>query len=507
METKIKTKMKPQMAVRNESGLKKFKKVVILDSVIFYPEHRKILNRIAEEIEEYPSSLPENLERQYTENPDLFKHKKCYTHIAADNTPIQLLMNRCEGADVIISCWTNIPDEIINLNKDLKVIIFWTHEKEHRINMELVRARGIKVYNIPDYGTDSVAEVVFAGLFTLLERNFLKEKDAENAEELALQVLQEIFRKYRLLEKNEKEIRRGQFLHHFHKLGMVKFNITNDNLSQVIPERLIEDKSLGIVGKSEDFDYLEKLAKNAFKMNVERFELSNSNSAEYYKFFSENETIVLDSRKAGVIEMEKIKKMFGDKIIDSKELKGLNYSLKNKQLGIIGLGRIGTRVARIARELGIRLVYYSKTRKTDLENELNIKHMGLDELMKTSDIVSVHLPAHKANGLLSKEKLSLLKEGAIFINTADGNIADQHALTKLMTGKKVYSFLDVYPGLPRKDILGLEMDDASDWKLREILKEHVLSYRAGWKSQESIRVKTYKLLGHMVDYLLKEVKI
>ena len=57
--------------------------------------------------------------------------------------------------------------------------------------------------------------------------------------------------------------------------------------------------------------------------------------------------------------------------------------------------------------------------------------------------------------------------------------------------------------MPRKDILSLEMDDQKDWKIRNLLEEHLLTYRAGWKSQESIRIKTYKLIGQMIDYLLR----
>ena len=151
--------------------MKKFKKVVILDTVIFYPEHRKLLNQLADEVFEYPTSLPEGLEKQYNEQPELFLNKKCYTQIASNNVPLQLLMNRIEGADVIVSCWTDIPDEILRLNPQLKLIIFWTHEKEHRINMELAKELGIEVNNIPDYGTDAVAEVVFAGLWQLLMKN------------------------------------------------------------------------------------------------------------------------------------------------------------------------------------------------------------------------------------------------------------------------------------------------------------------------------------------------
>lgn len=490
--------------IRNiqNNQFKKFKKVVILDSVIFYPEHRQILGKIAEIVEEYPSSIPETLEKQYDENPELFKNMKCYTQIAADNIPLQLLMNRIEGADAIISCWTNIPDKILELNQQLKLVVFWTHEMEHRINIKLAEKMGITVCNIPDYGTDSVAEVVFAGLFILLKKNF--SKTAENNEEMALEVMHKIFQKFRLLEKNEKETRKGQFLHHFHKLGMIKFNITKENLDQVIPEKLVENKTMGIIGKNQSFDCLEKIAKKSFRMNVNRFIITDSNLAEYYKFITENEVIVFDSNEIKNPELEKIKLLLENKLIDIKDTNKLAYALKNKKFGILGLGRIGIKVAKIAKELGVKLVYYSKTRKPSLEKELQMNYLELEELLKTSDIISIHLPAHKADGLLSKEKLKLMKQGTIFINTSDGNIIDQKFLTKLMLEKKIFAFLDVYPGLPRKDILGIEMEDQKDWKIREHLKEHVMTYRAGWKTQESVRVKTYKLLGQMIDYLLEQ---
>jgi hypothetical protein len=93
-----------------------FRKAVVLDSVIFYPEHRKILEGLADEIVEYPSSIPHSLEKQFEETPELFTNKKCYTALAIDNIPEQLLMNRIEGADVIISCWTDIPDAVLKEN-------------------------------------------------------------------------------------------------------------------------------------------------------------------------------------------------------------------------------------------------------------------------------------------------------------------------------------------------------------------------------------------------------
>ena len=115
-----------------------FQKLVILDSVIFFPEHRRRLEAIAGSIVEYNTCTDED---QASE--------------------------RCLGADGIISCWVDIPRRIIDMNPQLKAVAFWTHDYEHRIDADYARQRGIFVPAIPDYGTDSVAELVFIGLLAL----------------------------------------------------------------------------------------------------------------------------------------------------------------------------------------------------------------------------------------------------------------------------------------------------------------------------------------------------
>lgn len=479
---------------------KKFKKVVILDTVIFYPEHRKLLNSIAEEVLEYPSSLPERLEEQYEESPELFLNKKCYVHISTDNIPLQLLMNRVEGADVIISCWTDIPDEILRLNPQLKLIVFWTHEKEHRLNLKLAEDLGITVANIPDYGTDAVAEVVFAGIEQLLHRNYGKSNAPKSDEEIAHSVLDATFSFFRKLQENESNTRRGKFAHHFHKLGKVKFDFGQQNLDELISERSIEHKRVGLLNLNNEDMALGML--RAFGVNAESYKLKDSSLASYYKFLAENDLVFYDSSAINKLEIERISKMFYGKLVDIQMLVTSDYSFAGKTFGVVGMGRIGVRVATIAKSLGFNIVYYSKTKKDDMEALLGARYMNLRELAEVSDVVSIHLPAHKAENLFDSTTINSMKKGALLVNTADGNAIDQQALNKRIISGEVYTYLDVYPGLPRKDILGLSMTDKSDWKIHKELSNNVLAYRAGWRTQESIRIKTYKLLGEMFDFFL-----
>ena len=479
---------------------KKFKKVVVLDTVIFYPEHRQLLNSIAEEVLEYPTSLPEGLEKQYEESPDLFLNKLCYTQIAIDNIPLQLLMNRVDGADVVVSCWTDIPDEILRLNPQLKLIVFWTHEREHRINIKLAEELGITVANIPDYGTDAVAEVVFAGLWQLLHRNFGADNTLETGDKISHAIIDHVFSHFRQLQDNEKYTRSGKFTHHFHKIGLVKFDFTQKNLDELIPERLIEYKRVGLLNIVKSDETTNAL--RALGVICEQYKINDTSLATYYKFLAENDIIFYDTNGIDHSEIKKISVMFGDKLVDVGQLSSADYSFNNKIFGVIGLGRIGIKVATIAKKLGFEVIYYSKTRKNELENELGIKYVGLEKLAETSDVVSVHVPAHKAENLFDNKLIAKLKSKSIFINTADGNAIDQQVLTKRMLAGEIFAYLDVYPGLPRKDILGMPMNDKTDWKIHKELSNNVFAYRAGWKTQESIKVKTYKLLGEMIDFLV-----
>lgn len=477
----------------------KFNKVIILDSVILYPEHRALLNTIAKEVVEYPSSLPENLEKQYENEPEKFKNIKCYTELPQNNHSLQLLMNRVEGADVIISCWTNIPDQILRLNPQLKLIVFWTHEKEHRINVSLAEQLGIVVTNIPDYGTDAVAEAVFTGMWTLLLRNYPQDKNTITSESTANAITANAIEYYRMLAPNEKYTRSGKFTHHFHKLGLVEWNFEKKSLDEMIPEKLIESKPIGLLNIKES----SVVAKMLMALNAvpSVLEVTDESSATIFKLLAENDIVYYDRTRTPVEMIEKGNMMFPDKLVAIQDLPSTTYSFTGKKFGVVGMGRIGARVASIARKLGLTVVYASKNRKQDLEKNLGIEPVSLPELMATCDVVSIHVPAHRAEGLITKQLIDLMKPGSLFINTADGNAVDQSALTERMTKNEVFAFLDVYAGLPRKDIIGLPMVDKTDWKVHKELANHVIAYRSGWKTQESIRVKTFKLLGEMIKYL------
>ena len=126
-------------------------------------------------------------------------------------------------------------------------------------------------------------------------------------------------------------------------------------------------------------------------------------------------------------------------------------SLSGKNLGIIGLGRIGKAVAKRARVFGMNVFYFNRKPLLSQEEErLNVRHMSLEELLKSSDFLSLHAPLTKETyHLLNEKRLSLMKPGAILVNTARGEIIDESALIKaLKTGRLAAAGLDVYEEEP-----------------------------------------------------------
>lgn len=128
-------------------------------------------------------------------------------------------------------------------------------------------------------------------------------------------------------------------------------------------------------------------------------------------------------------------------------------SLQNKQFGIIGMGRIGAAVARRARAFGMLVAYVSRTPKVDVEQELGATEMSLDELLATSDFISIHTPlTPETRHMIDAAAISKMKTSAILINTARGPVIDERAMTDaLISGAIAGAALDVYEDEPRFD--------------------------------------------------------
>lgn len=123
--------------------------------------------------------------------------------------------------------------------------------------------------------------------------------------------------------------------------------------------------------------------------------------------------------------------------------------LNGKTVGIVGTGAIGLRTAEILKAFHCNLIGYSRS-ESPKAKKLGIQYVSLDELLSTSDIVSLHLPLNeKTQGLISKEKIALMKKSALLINTARGPVVDSSALAKaLNNGEIAGAGVDVFETEP-----------------------------------------------------------
>ena len=136
--------------------------------------------------------------------------------------------------------------------------------------------------------------------------------------------------------------------------------------------------------------------------------------------------------------------------------------LSGKTLGILGLGRIGSMVAKIGKGFDMELIYSDIVRKRKLEKELPIESCSLDELLAESDFFSVHVPlTDETRGMISERELKTMKKNAVIINTARGPIIDEKALIHALKEKWIAAAgLDVFNEEPiNQDNPLLELDN------------------------------------------------
>ncbi len=133
-------------------------------------------------------------------------------------------------------------------------------------------------------------------------------------------------------------------------------------------------------------------------------------------------------------------------------LVGSSFELCGKTLGILGLGNGGREVARRAKGMGMRTIYYDKYRRppAEIERELAVDFRELDEVIKESDVLSLHVPlTDETKGMIGEGELSRMKPSAILINTARGAVVDEEALIDaLRRGDIAGAGLDVYSKEP-----------------------------------------------------------
>lgn len=165
------------------------------------------------------------------------------------------------------------------------------------------------------------------------------------------------------------------------------------------------------------------------------------------------------------------------KIIQANNrVKTLNFSLNGligfdmhgKTVGVIGTGKIGEKLALILNGFGCKILAYDQEENTLLKQKTDIQYVGLEELIKSSDIISLHVPLNnETHYIINKDNLPLMKKGVMLINTSRGGLVDTKAIIEHLKSQHIgYFGMDVY-----EEEEGLFFEDHS----MDILQDDVIA--------------------------------
>jgi D-lactate dehydrogenase len=165
-------------------------------------------------------------------------------------------------------------------------------------------------------------------------------------------------------------------------------------------------------------------------------------------------------------------------LFSTDELQG--FDLQNKILGVIGTGHIGAYVIKIAKGFGMEVIAYDPFPRPELAQQYGFKYASLEELLKASDVITLHVPYMPAtHHLINAENIGLVKPNAVLINTARGGLVETSALVKaLETGQLAGAGLDVLEeeGHIKEELELLANGHPNEDQLKTLLADHKLMY-------------------------------
>jgi lactate dehydrogenase-like 2-hydroxyacid dehydrogenase len=168
------------------------------------------------------------------------------------------------------------------------------------------------------------------------------------------------------------------------------------------------------------------------------------------------------------------------------------WELKGKRLGIIGLGTIGRQVARIAESFGMEVIFYSTTGRN---NNINYKRFELEDLLKSSDVVSIHAPLNsQTRDLITYDRMRLMRPCAILLNLGRGGIVNEKDLARALNENLI--------GAAGIDVMEHEPINADNPLLKLFDKEKILiTPHMAWASKESRELLVEKIARNIEVYL------
>lgn len=187
-------------------------------------------------------------------------------------------------------------------------------------------------------------------------------------------------------------------------------------------------------------------------------------------------------------------------------LKG--FDLQGKTLGVVGTGRIGRHVIKIARAFEMEVLAFDKFPNKQLASELDFSYVSLSELLKKSDIVSLHIPYMRENHhLINRRVLNMMKKGALLINTSRGALVDTAALLEALDKEKLAGAgLDVLEGEELiKEEKQLLYDSKKLNSLSVLVKDHLLLARENVVFTPHIAFYSSEALVRIIEQTLQNI--
>jgi D-3-phosphoglycerate dehydrogenase len=169
--------------------------------------------------------------------------------------------------------------------------------------------------------------------------------------------------------------------------------------------------------------------------------------------------------------------------------------LLGKTVGIIGLGRIGSAVAKRLKAFDSNLIYYQRVKNPELEKQLGVEYTRFNKLLSTSDVISIHVPlTPETHHMISRKEFELMRTGVYIVNTARGAVIDETELCNaLASGKVAGAALDVFESEP----LGI---DSPLIKLKNV----ILAPHLAASSEEALRRMAITVAEEVIEILSTE---
>jgi len=281
-----------------------------------------------------------------------------------------------------------------------------------------------------------------------------------------------------------------------------KYGLNNDELLKYFSKERYPDSTALLIRSTRKFDK-RLIAKFASETNVRLIctvssgfdnidiETSNLYKIKILNVPNGNFISAAEHTFSMILAIHKQICRVNNQMIKKKYITGYNISneVKDKSIGIIGVGRIGSAVAGYARSFGMR-IYGNDIKRSVINKYKWIKFVSLNKLLNTCDIITVHTPLDKTTmHLINRNNLKLLKPEAIVINCARGGIIEEKALYDSLKSKKIsFAGIDVFENEPDIDFRFAKLNNV-------LLTPHI----AG-KTKQSNRRMSIQAAEQIINY-------